>query len=206
MLLLVTAAREANIEMHLQPERELLKIVFAFYHINYDRYNSFQHMLFSQEQRLNSRAYRDLLLNGHTASTIGNKFSGVSGDLITECFNKKTKESAGPFRGGYSTQMSTINTWVRNCHIRVKVKTKLKEILKLHASFMHKELTPGGKKRHVKHVSSLKDTLRNRVNVFDDGAARCISTAEEINGNVIKGLLESKDVGAAQFEKFTDHW
>ena len=35
--MLVTAAREANIEMHLQPERELLKIVFAFDHINYAR-------------------------------------------------------------------------------------------------------------------------------------------------------------------------
>ena len=162
-------------------------------------------MLLSQEQRLNSRAYQDLLLNGHSASTTGNNFSGVSGDLLTEWFNKETKESAGPFRGGYSTQMSTINTWVRNCHIHVKVKAKLKEMLKLHTSFTHKELTPGGKKRHVKHVSSLKDTLRNyRVNVFDDGPARCISAGEEINENVIKGLLDSKDVGAAQFVKFTD--
>ena len=56
--------------------------------------------------------------------------------------------------------MSTIDTLVRNCHIHVKVKTKLKEILKLHTSFTHKELTPGGKKRRVKHVSSLKDTLQ----------------------------------------------
>ena len=159
-------------------------------------------MLLSLEQSLSSRAYQDLLLNGHTASVTGN-LSGVSGDLLTEWFYKETKESAGPFRGGYSTQMSTINT--RNCHIHVKVKAKLKEMLKVHTSFTHKELTPGGKKRHVKHVSSLTDTLRNyRVNVFDDGLARCISTGEEINENVIKGLLESKDVGAAQFVKFTD--
>ena len=83
--------------MHLQAERELLKIVFAFDHINYARYNSFQHMLLSQEQRLNSRACQDLLLNGHTASTTGNNFSGISGDLLTEWFNKETKEYAGPF-------------------------------------------------------------------------------------------------------------
>ena len=110
MLMLVTAARKANIEMHLQAEREFLKIVFAFDHINYARYNSFQHMLLFLEQRLNSRAYQDLLSNGHTASTTGNNFSGVSDDLLTEWFNKETKESDGPFRGGYSTQMSTINT------------------------------------------------------------------------------------------------
>ena len=40
--------------------------------------------------------------------------------------------------------------------------------------------------------------------MFDDGASTCISTGEEINENIIKGLLESKDVGAAQFVKFTD--
>ena len=60
----------------------------------------FQHVSLSQERRLNSRAYRDLLLNGHTASTTGNNFIGVSGDLLTEWFNKETKESSGRFKLG----------------------------------------------------------------------------------------------------------
>ena len=100
-VMLVTAAREANIEMHLQAERELLKIVFAFDHINYARYNSFQHIfsVIISRTKIKQSTYQDLLLNGHTASTTGNNFSGVSGDLLTGCFNKETKESAVPFRG-----------------------------------------------------------------------------------------------------------
>lgn len=52
-----------------------LKIEFAFNHINYARNNSFKHICFSQEQRLNSEVYCNLLLIEHTASATGNNFS-----------------------------------------------------------------------------------------------------------------------------------
>ena len=42
---LISAVRERNICRHLQAERQLLKLYFAFHHINYSRYMSFQHSL-----------------------------------------------------------------------------------------------------------------------------------------------------------------
>ena len=43
----VSAVRTGNITQHLQAERQMLKIIFAFDHINYSRYNSFQHVFLS---------------------------------------------------------------------------------------------------------------------------------------------------------------
>ena len=50
LLMLVTAALESNIEIHLQDCIKFLKFVFAFHHINYARYNSAQHMFFSRRK------------------------------------------------------------------------------------------------------------------------------------------------------------
>ena len=42
MIALVSAVRKGRLEQHLQVEREVLKLCFAFDHINYPRYLSFQ--------------------------------------------------------------------------------------------------------------------------------------------------------------------
>ena len=109
MLSILAAVRER--------EREILKLVFAFDHVNYVRYNSNQYVFLTEEKRLNSPAYQDLKHYVYGASLTGSHFSGLHGDLMTELFNKETKGTAGPFRSGYSTDMQSVYTWVRTSHI-----------------------------------------------------------------------------------------
>ena len=45
MLAIVSAVREGCLERHLQAERQFLKLIFAFDHVNYSRYNTYQHVL-----------------------------------------------------------------------------------------------------------------------------------------------------------------
>ena len=42
MLHIIFAGRAGNINLHLTAERHMLKLIFAFDHIKYNRYNSFQ--------------------------------------------------------------------------------------------------------------------------------------------------------------------
>ena len=94
----------------------MLKLVFAFDHVNYSRYNSYHHIFLTEVKRLNSPAYQDLKHSGYGASLTGSHVSGLHGDLMTELFNKETKGTAGPFRSGYSTDMQSVNTWVRTSY------------------------------------------------------------------------------------------
>ena len=50
MLSFVAGARESDINLHLQAEEKILKMVFAFDHVNYARYNSYQHLFLCQEK------------------------------------------------------------------------------------------------------------------------------------------------------------
>ena len=45
LLSMVAAVRESNIELHLQAERNMTPLTFAFNHINYARYCTYQHVL-----------------------------------------------------------------------------------------------------------------------------------------------------------------
>ena len=47
MLTIVSAVRTGNVTQHLQAERQMLKLAFAFDQINYARYNSSQHAFLS---------------------------------------------------------------------------------------------------------------------------------------------------------------
>ena len=203
MLALVSAARESDIEMHLQAEKEFLKLVFAFDHVHYSRYNTFQHVFLNNEKRLDSDVYQDLLIHGHVASVTGDTFSGVSGDLLCEWFNKETKGSAAPFRSGYSTEMKALNTWVRTSHIHCALKSNLKQKLRIHTSCIHKELSPGSKKRHTQHVTNLKNTLKTyNVDMFSDGPARSITSGEKIDENIVNELLGADRTGEQCYNEF----
>ena len=69
-------------------EREILKLVFTFDHVNYIRYNSNQHVFLTEEKRLNSPAYQDLKHYVYGASLTGCHFSGLHGDWIVQQTNK----------------------------------------------------------------------------------------------------------------------
>ena len=58
-------------------------------------------------KRTEHPAFHDLKTKGYGRSISGGKFSTIYGDLITELFNKETKGIAGPFRSGFSKNLST---------------------------------------------------------------------------------------------------
>ena len=55
MLALISAVRENTIERHLQTERVLLPQLFAFGHLNYARYLTYQHIILSNLHKTNQR-------------------------------------------------------------------------------------------------------------------------------------------------------
>ena len=101
MLTMVSAVREGHLRRHIEAERDMFSLTFAFSHQNYSRYCSFQHVL-EKLQTENPMAYEDLTSRGFGGSISGQTFSAIHGDLITELFNMETKSAAGPFCSGFS--------------------------------------------------------------------------------------------------------
>ena len=61
MLAIVSAVRENNFEKHLQAERKLLELIFAFDHVNYARYNTYQHLFLSNSKNDSDNVYNNLV-------------------------------------------------------------------------------------------------------------------------------------------------
>ena len=117
MLTFVSAVREGKLSRHLEAEREMLSLTFAFDHPNYGRYCSYQHIYLNQLRVTNKEAYNDLTMRGFGASISGQSFSSIHGNLVTEYFNRTTKGTAGPFRTGFSTNTDAVNNWIKTIHI-----------------------------------------------------------------------------------------
>ena len=60
MLSFIASAREANIDLHSECERQFLSLAHAFDHVNYARWGSFQHVNMEEMKRLDTEAYQDL--------------------------------------------------------------------------------------------------------------------------------------------------
>ena len=89
MLAILSAVTEGGLNLwHFSVEREILQWKFAFDHINYAGYITYQHVY------LNNSIVIDLITNGHGASSSGDLFSTIHGHLVTDYFNKQTKETA----------------------------------------------------------------------------------------------------------------
>ena len=183
----------------------MLKQCFAFDHINYVRYISFQNIYLRDLERRNDRAFTDLKLRGFGGSLFGAKFSNIHGDMITEVFNGETKRKAGPFRPGFSTSPSNTSTWIKTTHIHAKLQLALREKINISTSSVHKEQTPSGKKMHVAHVNALKYKLTSyQIDPFADGPARHLTTGSEIEKKVIAGLLNAPLLGNDKYLQFID--
>ena len=97
--------------------------------------------------------------------------------MITEVSNGETKRNAGPFRAGFSTDPSNINTWIKTTHIHNKLQLALRAKINMSTSSVHKEQTPSGKKMHVAHVNALEDKLASyEIDPFADGPAGHLTT------------------------------
>ena len=159
-LAMASAVREKNFERHLQAEGEMIKFCFAFDHINYSRYLTYQHVYLRTLQRERSKAVADLNEQGFGVSLSGLPFTSLHGDLITEIFIGQTKRQAGPHAAGFSTDINKVNDWVRTAHIHTKLRCIFTEKIKLLTNSCHKECTPGARKLHVSNVKASKQQLR----------------------------------------------
>ena len=70
----IIAYREKNKESHLQAQRDLLPLLFAFNHQNYSRYLTTHHVELTNLPSKNPSAYKDLQTYGIGASLSGKKF------------------------------------------------------------------------------------------------------------------------------------
>ena len=68
MIALIFAVQEQKFELHLAAERELLPKCFAFNHINYSRYLTFQHVIHSEIKHCNGNVRNDYLREGYKGS------------------------------------------------------------------------------------------------------------------------------------------
>ena len=104
LLALVSAVRENNFERHSQAECEMVKYCFAFYHINFARYVSYQQVYLRELQCVNSNAMVNLMQRGFGGSLSCDLFFCLHGVFITEIFNGQTKRQAIPHCAEFSTE------------------------------------------------------------------------------------------------------
>ena len=110
LLALASAVREENFERHVLAEREMVKYYFAFDHINYARYMSYQQVYLQELQRINSNAIMDLTQRVFGGSLSGVSFSCLHGYLITEIFSEQTKGTQ------VLTVYDLVQTWLKLTH------------------------------------------------------------------------------------------
>lgn len=203
ILALVAGVRSGNFDLHMQAERDMLNYCFAFDHINYSRYLSYQHVYLQNLQEVSHPAIDDLVNRGLGGSLSGSPFSSIHGDLITEVFNGETKRQAGPHRSGFSTNVEAVNTWIKTAHIHAKVRQTFCQKIKLSTSSVHKETTKCEMTRHKKHVQALKDQLKKyEVDPFSNDEAKDLTTGKEIDKKIINGLLNAENIGKAKYKEF----
>ena len=171
-------------ERHLQAEREILKYCFAFHHINYTRYLSYQQVYLTSLEANNSPAISHLKEESFGGSLSGQPFSAMHGDLVIEIFNGQTKRQAGPYASGFSTNIDTVNKWVNTANIHAQIRAVFSEKLQLTTSSQHKECTP---RLHYDHVKALKQQLRQySIDPFASCHTRDITIGVELAKNLIK--------------------
>ena len=110
LLALASAVPEKNFERHLLAECEVVKYYFAFDHINYARYMSYQQVYLQELQRINSNAIMDLTQRVFGGSLSGVSFSCLHGYLITEIFSELTKGTQ------VLTVYDLVQTWLKLTH------------------------------------------------------------------------------------------
>ena len=97
----------------------------------------------------------------------------------------------GPMQGGYSTNLSAINKFVKSTYLLTKLMATMKKKLRVPISSKHKETTLSGKRLHELTIVSMIQQLERYLNPFDKQPVRNFKTKEVIEDNIIKGLLSS---------------
>ena len=108
----------------------------------------------------------------------------------------------GPMQGGYSTNLSGINKFVKNTYLLTKLMATMKKKLRVLISSKHKETTLSGKRLHELTIVSMIQQLERYLNPFDEQPVRNFKTKQVIEENIIKGLLSSSILVKSLFLEF----
>ena len=98
-------------------------------------------------------------------------------------------------QGGYSTNLSAMNKFVKNTDLLAKLRAAMKKKLRVLTSSKHMETTLAGKHLHELTIVSMVQQLERYGNPFDEQPARNLKTGEVIEESIIKGLLNSSILG-----------
>ena len=68
------------------------------------------------------KGFNELKEKRFGARFTGYVFSTIHSDLVTKLYNEETKDTSGPFRCGFSTNINSVSTWVNTIHIHTMLK------------------------------------------------------------------------------------
>ena len=137
----------------------MFQYCFAFDHINYARYLSYQQVYLRSIEANNSLVLSHLKEWDFGRSLSGQPFSTIHGDLVNDIFNGQTKRQTGPHASAFSTNIDRVNDWVNAAHIHAQIRTVFSK--KNTTSSQHKEYTPSSHRLHYDHVKLLKQHCDN---------------------------------------------
>ena len=113
-------------------------------------------------------------------------FSTEHRDLIIETtINREVKVCDGLMQGGYSTNLSGVNKFVKNTHLLAKLRAAMKKKLRVLTLSKHKETMSSGKRLHELTIVSMVQYLERYLSPFDDQPVRNFKTGESIEENTI---------------------
>ena len=187
-----------NIELHLETQRCLLPLLFAFNHQNFSRYLTTDHVELKNLPSKNPSTYKGLQTYG-----IGATIS-IPGDLVTEVtINREVKVRGGPMRGAYSTSFNAENGFVLKSLILTELRKELKSKMRLKTASKHKEATYGEMQRLKEQTQSLLKILKTNFSPFH-GAARNMATGTEVLVSIANGLLSARENGEECLKEFKE--
>ena len=105
-------------------------------------------------------------------------------------------------QGGYSTDLDAMNIFVKNSHLLAKLRSVLKERIHLLTSSKHKETTLGARKKHENMKKRLVTNLEEVLDPFSSGPAINIKSGVLLDDLIVKGLLESDEIGEQHLQDF----
>ena len=161
ILALVFALKEGGLKRHFSAKQEISKLMFAFNHINFAGYITYQHVYLNNLCRKDRSVVKDLVTIGQGASCSTESFSAIRGDLTDKYFKKKRQKLLA-----FSPQVIVlifvyaVCKWIKTLYFHSKVRTLLEKKLNVSISQIHKEMTLGNKRLHFEHAWSLKASLK----------------------------------------------
>ena len=131
----IWAFRNNCYDSYMACTRSLLPQMFYYNHQNYSRYLTYHYFYVLSLSSENKAAFDDLVKFGTTACRSGQPHSRIPGDQIIEVTqNKDVKCRAGPIRLGYSTNLTSVNNWIKTSHKYAKLRDELKKYCGMRSS------------------------------------------------------------------------